>query len=90
MIKAALQLTRLRFESSRPSHALRGSNWLPEKRENRPEIRAFRVSDYVSVFLVQRSHGGNRRKSPALSGNIPVLRRLSAKTGLMRAAAVPA
>ncbi len=47
---------------------------LPKRPENRLEIRAFRVSVSVSVLLVQRPQGGNRRKSPALSGNIPVLR----------------
>jgi transposase len=60
---------------------------LPRRPENRPEIRAFRVSDSVSALLVQRSQGGNRQKSPALSGNIPVLRRLLAETGLITTAA---
>jgi hypothetical protein len=73
--------TMRRFESSRPSQAVVRSAWLPKRLENRPEIRAFRVFDSVSVPSVQRSQDGNRRKSPALCGNIPVLQRLSAETG---------
>jgi len=75
-----------RFESSRPSQAFRRFLKLLKKLENRPEIRAFRVSDSVSALLVQRTQSRNLRKSPVLSGNIPVLRRLSAETGLITTA----
>ena len=75
------------FESSKVSQAIVRFPKLPIRPVNRPEIRAFCVSDSVSVLLLQRSQGGNRRKSPALSRNIPVLRRLSAETGLMTTAA---
>ena len=79
--------TMRRFESSRPSQAVVRFPKLPNRPVNRPEIRAFRVSDSVPVLLVQRTRGRNRRKSPVLSGNIPVLRRLSAETGLITTAA---
>jgi hypothetical protein len=71
------------------SHAFRRFHRHPKRPENGPEIRAFRVSYSVSVLLVQRSQGRNLRKSPALSGNIPVLRRLSAETGLITTADRP-
>jgi hypothetical protein len=40
--------TMRRFESSRPSQAVRRSARLPKKRENRPEMPAFRAVDFVS------------------------------------------
>jgi hypothetical protein len=46
-----------------------------------PEIRAFRAFDFVSRFPISQSREPNCRKSPALSAEIPVLRRLSAETG---------
>jgi hypothetical protein len=49
--------TMRRFESSRPSQAFVRFPWLPKRREDRPEIRAFRVLVSVSVLLVQRSQG---------------------------------
>jgi hypothetical protein len=78
--------TMRRFESSRPSQAVRRFPRLPKRSENRPEIRTFRVFDSVSLLSVQRSLSGNRLKSPALSRNIPVLQRLSAETGLITTA----
>jgi hypothetical protein len=78
--------TMRRFESSRPSQAFRRFPRLLKISENRPEIRAFRVFDSVSLLSVQRSLSGNRLKSPALSRNIPVLQRLSAETGLITTA----
>jgi hypothetical protein len=69
------------------SHPVLRSARLPERSKNRPEIRAFRAFDLVFGLRVCRSRGGNRRKSPALSANIPVLRRLSAETGSITTAA---
>jgi hypothetical protein len=76
-----------RFESSRPSHPFLRSARLPKRRENGPEIRAFRAFAFVSGPPVCRGEGGNGRKSPAFSANIPVLERLLAETGLITTAA---
>ena len=46
-------------------------------------MRAFRACDFVSGLSIHRSWGANGRKSPAMSADIPVLRRLSAETGLI-------
>src|SRR5882757_35548 len=75
------------FDPSRPSHAVLRSASLPRRRENGPEIPAFRAFVLVSGLPVCRTRGGNRRKSPAVSSNIPVLGRLSAETGWIRTAA---
>jgi hypothetical protein len=50
------------------------------KRENGPEMRAFRVFDIVYRLPNRQSQGANRRKSPATPANIPVLQRLSVET----------
>ena len=60
---------------------------LPKRRENGREIRAFRALAFVSGPPVCRGEGGNVRKSPAFSANIPVLERLLAETGLITTAA---
>jgi hypothetical protein len=78
-----------RFESSRPSQAVPRSGRLPRRRGKGPEIPAFRVFDFVSSLGVRRSRGGNRRKSPAMAADIPVLQRLSAETGSITTAARP-
>jgi len=52
-----------------------------------PEIPAFRVFDFVSRLPISQSWERNCRKSPALSAEIPVLRRLSAETGSITTAA---
>jgi hypothetical protein len=54
---------------------------------NGPEIRAFRALGFVSGLRARRCSGANRRKSPAVLGNIPVLRGLSAETGAITTAA---
>jgi hypothetical protein len=41
---------------------------------------AFRAFDFVSRLPIRRSGGANCRKSPAVSADIPILRRLSAET----------
>src|SRR5258708_2008376 len=74
------QLGMWEFDPSQVSQPLVRSATLSKKRENGPEIRAFRAFDFVSRLPLCRSGGGNCRKSPALSANIPVLRRLSAET----------
>ena len=75
------------FDPFHSSQAFRPSEILPRRRENGPEIPAFRAFDFVSRHLVLRYRGGNRRKSLVLSADIPVLRRLSAETGSIRTAA---
>jgi uncharacterized protein (DUF2336 family) len=44
-----------RFDPSRPSQPLERSTRLPEKRENRPEIRAFRAFNFLSGLPVRRT-----------------------------------
>jgi hypothetical protein len=73
--------TMRRFESSRPSQAVRRSAKLPGKGENGPEMPGFRAFDFVSRLPNRQSQGANRRKSPATPANIPILQRLSAETG---------
>ena len=75
-----------RFDPSRPSQPFRCSARLSKRREDGPEIRASRASNFVSGLPVCRYRGRHRRKSPALSGNIPVLGRLWAETGLISTA----
>jgi hypothetical protein len=43
-------------------------------------MRAFYALGFVSRLPIPQSWSANRRKSPATSANIPVLRRLSAET----------
>src|SRR6266581_5085894 len=69
------------------SHLFKRSAGFPKRREKGPGFRAFRVFDFVSRPPIRRSQGGNRRKSPTLSANIPVLQRLSAETVLITTAA---
>lgn len=47
----------------------------------------FRALTLVSRLPVRGAGGGNRRKSPAFSANIPVLERPWAETGLLTTAA---
>jgi hypothetical protein len=78
-----------RFESSEVSQPFLCSAGLPKRRENGPEIRAFRARAFVSRPPICQGEGGNGRKSPAFSANIPVLERLLAETGLITTAARP-
>ena len=75
------------FDPSVSSHAFRPSALLPKNGEIGPSIPAFRAFGFVSGLPIRRSRGGNRRKSPPLSANIPVLGRLSTETGLITTAA---
>lgn len=84
---AVIQLGMSGFDSSQGSQPFRHSAGLPKRRSNGPEFRAFPAFAFVSGPPVCRSQGGNRRKSPAPSANIPVLRRLSAETGSITTAA---
>jgi hypothetical protein len=61
------------FDPFHSSHAFLRSASLPRRRENGPEIPAFCAFVLVSGVPVCRTRGGNRRKSPAVSANIPVL-----------------
>jgi len=85
--KAEIHLGMSEFDPSQGSQPVLRFSRLPKGRENCPEIRAFRAFGFVSGLLVRLTWGGNRRKSPASSGNIPVLRRLSAETGSITTAA---
>jgi hypothetical protein len=76
-----------KFESSEVSQAFRRLARLAKKSENGPEIPAFRAFNLISGLVVRQSSGANRRKSPAVSADIPVLRRLWAETGLITTAA---
>ena len=87
--KGISQSAMCKFESSQVSHAFLRLARIPERRENGPEIRAFRAFAFVSGVPVCRGGGGNRRKSPAFSANIPVLESLWAETGLITTAARP-
>jgi hypothetical protein len=71
------------FDPSRPSHAFRPLVRPHKTRTKRPNFPAFHVFEFVSGSSVCRTRGRNRGKSPAVSANIPVLRRLSAETGLI-------
>src|SRR5712664_1970540 len=70
--KGISQLGIYKFESSEVSHAFRPPDRLTNRRENRPEIRAFRAFEFISGDGNCQSQRGNREKSPALSANIPV------------------
>jgi hypothetical protein len=72
-----------RFDPSRPSQPFLLSARLPKKSENGPEIPPFRAFDFVSGLPLCGTSAGNRQKSPAFYADIPVLRRLSAETGLI-------
>ena len=52
-------------------------------------MRGFRVLDFVYRDAGTRNRDRNRRKSPSLSANIPVLGRISAETGSVATAARP-
>jgi hypothetical protein len=71
--KGIFELGMCEFESSQVSQAFQRSAKLPKRRENGPEIQAFRAFAFVSGLSVCGSGGGNRRKSPAFPANIPVL-----------------
>jgi hypothetical protein len=77
------------FDPSQGSHPFLRLARFPERRANSPEIRAFSAFGFVSGRRPRLTSGGNCRKSPAASGNIPVLRRLSAETGSITTAAQP-
>jgi hypothetical protein len=62
---------------------------LPKKREDGPKIPAFCAFTLVSGLSLCPPRGENRRKSPAVSANIPVLWRLSAETSSITTAARP-
>ena len=68
------------------SHAFVRFPWLPKRRQDRPNTGFSRVSFRLCTPVSAISRR-NRRKSPALYGNIPVLRRLSAETGLITTSA---
>jgi hypothetical protein len=63
----------------RPSH--------PRNARMGPKSGPFFAFGFVSRLPLRPTWGGNRRKSPALSANIPVLRRLSPETGSIKTAA---
>ena len=77
------------FDPSQGSHAFQRSAKLPKRQGKGPETPAFRPLASVSGLPLCRRGGGNPGKSPAVSANIPVLRRLSAETGSIRTAARP-
>jgi len=87
LLAADFDSTIRRFDPSRPSQPVLRLAGLPKRRENGPQIPAFRAFAFVSGLPLCRGRGGNRRKSPAFSANIPVLGRLSAETGSIRTAA---
>lgn len=70
-----------------PSQTFQRSARLPKRLGNGPEIAAFRIFRFVSGHSVGQTQGENGEKSPALSGNIPVLGRLSAEKGSIGTAA---
>jgi hypothetical protein len=78
--KGVFQSGMWKFDSLGASHPFPRSARFPKTRQSGPEIPAFRAFGFVSRCSVRRIWAGNRRKSPALSANIPVLRRLSAET----------
>jgi hypothetical protein len=73
-----------RFDPSRSSHAFRPSERLSLRRRNGPKIPAFCAFTWVSGLRLCRTRDANRRKSPAVPANIPVLRRLSAEKSSIR------
>jgi len=91
----SLSLYRLRklaireFDTCLPSHAFQRSANLPKRPQNGPEIPAFRALPSVSRLPLYWSGVANLGKSPTVSANIPVLRRLSAETGSIRTATRP-
>jgi hypothetical protein len=77
----------VRILPSQPSSPVSGDSFQPAPHS--PEISAFRAFDFVSRLPIPQSRARSSRKSPALTAEIPVLKRLSAETGWITTAARP-
>src|ERR1700733_11291422 len=79
--KGIPQLGMYKFESSRPSQAVRKPEKVPLKAEKGPLLAGFCNSAPVSELPNSRTRRPFREKSPATTANIPVFGRLSLDTG---------
>jgi hypothetical protein len=82
--KGISQLGMCKFESSEVSQAVWCFARLPKNSANGLEMTAFGAVDFVSGLPNRHLRGANRRKSPAVRANIPILQRLAAETAYYR------